>query len=130
MIRERLCQLSQLSPRTSRAPRQLRPMGVPQSRDEFKIDCHVESSFIRSSPVHSSQVTATRAARAIGVSVTIIPASISTATLAPSRIDTRWAGFGSGAAARAALDRSQTTLFPECLEDWIDEDNPVRVIEL
>ena len=27
-------------------------------------------------------------------------------------------------------DRSQTTLFPECLEDWIDEDNPVRVIEV
>ena len=27
------------------------------------------------------------------------------------------------------IDRSQTTLFPECLEDWIDEDNPVRVIE-
>jgi hypothetical protein len=28
------------------------------------------------------------------------------------------------------IDRSQTTLFPECLEDWIEEDNPVRVIEL
>jgi transposase len=27
-------------------------------------------------------------------------------------------------------DRSQTTLFPECLEDWIDENNPVRVIEV
>jgi transposase len=27
-------------------------------------------------------------------------------------------------------DRSQTTLFPECLEDWINEDNPVRVIEV
>jgi hypothetical protein len=26
------------------------------------------------------------------------------------------------------LDRGQTTLFPECLEDWIDTDNPVRVI--
>jgi transposase len=26
-------------------------------------------------------------------------------------------------------DRNQTTLFPECLEDWIDEDNPVRVID-
>jgi transposase len=26
-------------------------------------------------------------------------------------------------------DRSQTTLFPECLDDWIDEDNPVRVID-
>jgi len=25
-------------------------------------------------------------------------------------------------------DRGQTTLFPECLEDWIGEDNPVRVI--
>jgi hypothetical protein len=24
-------------------------------------------------------------------------------------------------------DRDQSTLFPECLEDWIDEDNPVRV---
>src|SRR5687767_9900057 len=27
------------------------------------------------------------------------------------------------------LDRGQLTLLPECLEDWIDEDNPVRVIE-
>ncbi len=27
-------------------------------------------------------------------------------------------------------DRGQTTLFPERLEDWIDEDNPVRVIDL
>ena len=27
------------------------------------------------------------------------------------------------------VDRSQTTLFPECLDDWIDEDNPVRVID-
>jgi hypothetical protein len=24
------------------------------------------------------------------------------------------------------VDRGQTTLFPECLEDWIGEDNPVR----
>jgi transposase len=27
-------------------------------------------------------------------------------------------------------DRLQSTLFPECLEDWIDEDNPVRVIDV
>src|SRR3990172_12972653 len=26
-------------------------------------------------------------------------------------------------------DRGQSTLLPECLEDWIDEDNPVRVID-
>jgi len=26
-------------------------------------------------------------------------------------------------------DRGQSTLFPECLDDWIDEDNPVRVID-
>jgi transposase len=26
-------------------------------------------------------------------------------------------------------DRGQTTLFPESLEDWIEEDNPVRVID-
>ena len=24
-------------------------------------------------------------------------------------------------------DHQQSTLFPECLEDWIGEDNPVRV---
>jgi hypothetical protein len=24
------------------------------------------------------------------------------------------------------VDRGQTTLFAECLEDWIDGDNPVR----
>ena len=28
------------------------------------------------------------------------------------------------------VDRGQCTLFPECLEDWIDEDNPVRVIDV
>lgn len=28
------------------------------------------------------------------------------------------------------LDRSQSTLFPECLQDWIAEDNPVRVIDV
>jgi transposase len=27
-------------------------------------------------------------------------------------------------------DRGQSPLFPECLEDWIDEDNPVRVIDV
>src|SRR5215207_2244225 len=26
-------------------------------------------------------------------------------------------------------DLSQTTLFPDCLDDWIDEDNPVRVVD-
>jgi transposase len=28
------------------------------------------------------------------------------------------------------IDRDQSTLFPECLEDWIDENNPVRVIDV
>ena len=28
------------------------------------------------------------------------------------------------------VDRSQTTLFPDRLEDWIDEDNSVRVIDV
>ena len=28
------------------------------------------------------------------------------------------------------MDRGQSTLFPECLEDWIHEDNPVRVIDV
>src|SRR5437867_13082727 len=27
-------------------------------------------------------------------------------------------------------DREQSTLFPECVEDWIGEDNPVRVIDV
>jgi transposase len=26
-------------------------------------------------------------------------------------------------------DRGQATLFPECLDDWINEDNPVRVVD-
>jgi transposase len=26
-------------------------------------------------------------------------------------------------------DRGQSTLLPECIDDWIDEDNPVRVID-
>jgi len=28
------------------------------------------------------------------------------------------------------MDRGQSTLFPECLEDWINEDNAVRVIDV
>jgi transposase len=28
------------------------------------------------------------------------------------------------------MDRGQSTLLPECVEDWISEDNPVRVIEV
>src|SRR5262249_3783563 len=28
------------------------------------------------------------------------------------------------------VDRGQSTLFPEWLDDWIDEDNPVRVIDV
>ena len=28
------------------------------------------------------------------------------------------------------VDRGQSTLFPECLDEWIDEDNPVRVIDV
>jgi transposase len=28
------------------------------------------------------------------------------------------------------VDRGQSTLFPECLEDWIGEDNPVRVVDV
>jgi transposase len=28
------------------------------------------------------------------------------------------------------IDRRQSTLFPECVEDWISEDNPVRVIDV
>jgi transposase len=28
------------------------------------------------------------------------------------------------------LDRGQSTLFPECLADWIDENNPVQVIDV
>jgi len=27
-------------------------------------------------------------------------------------------------------DREQSTLFPECLEDWICEDNPARAIDV
>ena len=30
----------------------------------------------------------------------------------------------------AGEDRSQSTLFPERLEDWISEDNPVRVVDV
>ena len=28
----------------------------------------------------------------------------------------------------AGLDRGQATLLPECLEDWVDESNPVRAV--
>jgi transposase len=28
------------------------------------------------------------------------------------------------------IDRGQSTLFPDCLEDWVIEDNPIRVIDV
>ena len=28
------------------------------------------------------------------------------------------------------VERGQSTLCPECLEDWVDEENPVRVIDV
>src|ERR1700677_1420511 len=34
------------------------------------------------------------------------------------------AGFVEG------MDRGQATLLPECLEDWIDENNPVRAVDV
>ena len=30
----------------------------------------------------------------------------------------------------AGLDRGQTTLLPECLEDWVDENNSVRAVDV
>ena len=30
----------------------------------------------------------------------------------------------------AGLDRGQATLLPECLEDWVDESNPVRSVDV
>jgi transposase len=27
-------------------------------------------------------------------------------------------------------DRSQSTLLPECLDDWVEESNPVRVVDV
>src|ERR1700736_1510543 len=30
----------------------------------------------------------------------------------------------------AGLDRGQTTLLPGCLEDWVDENNPVRAVDV
>ena len=33
-------------------------------------------------------------------------------------------GFVQGA------DRQQTTLLPECLDDWVDESNPVRTVDV
>jgi hypothetical protein len=33
-------------------------------------------------------------------------------------------GFVQGA------DRQQTTLFPECLDDWVDESNSIRAVDV
>jgi hypothetical protein len=30
----------------------------------------------------------------------------------------------------AGLDREQATLLPECLEDWVDESNPVGAVDV
>ena len=56
-----------------------------------------------------------------------MPTSVATSRTATSRsLDD--CGETDGAFC-SRFDRSQTTLFPECLDDWIDEDNPVRVID-
>src|SRR5262245_8198696 len=49
----------------------------------------------------------------------------------------RRAGYGSRRNLRAGsmkrfmegADREQSTLLPECLDDWIDDDNPVRAVD-
>jgi transposase len=28
------------------------------------------------------------------------------------------------------MDRAQAALLPECLEDWVDENNPVRAVDV
>src|SRR6266566_7054929 len=43
---------------------------------------------------------------------------------------TRFSGGGRDEALCRGVDRGQSTLFPECLDDWVDEDNPVRVIDV
>ncbi|MEQ1717799.1 MAG: IS1182 family transposase [Hyphomicrobium sp.] len=51
----------------------------------------------------------------------------------PSRPNERWSlDFVSDIMKRfvEGADRDQPTLFPECLEDWVDENNPVRVIDV
>ena len=30
----------------------------------------------------------------------------------------------------AGLDRGQATLLPECLEDWVEQSNPVRAVDV
>jgi transposase len=30
----------------------------------------------------------------------------------------------------AGADRSQSTLLPDCLDDWVEDDNPVRAIDV
>ena len=37
---------------------------------------------------------------------------------------------GSGEAFFEGMDRGQSTLLPECLEDWVGEENLVRVIDV
>jgi hypothetical protein len=39
-------------------------------------------------------------------------------------------GGGTNEALRCGADRGQSTLLPECLDDFIGESNPVRVIDL
>jgi transposase len=29
----------------------------------------------------------------------------------------------------AGMDRGQSAVLPECLDDWVDESNPIRVID-
>src|SRR6478672_8268652 len=38
-------------------------------------------------------------------------------------------GFNAGSAPAKGADRAQSTLLPESLDDWVDESNPVRVID-
>jgi hypothetical protein len=54
----------------------------------------------------------------------------------PGCVETRFCYDSTGESAEAGMagfiqgvDRGQSTLLPECLEDWADESNPVRVID-
>jgi hypothetical protein len=38
-------------------------------------------------------------------------------------------GYGIDGGVRCGTDRKQSTLLPECLDDWVDDRNPIRVMD-
>src|SRR5665811_1211440 len=95
------------------------------------------TSFISISPVGTNQtISDARSSVADGVRPDMVPTaqfSRECPRLCENPIDAMMPLLNRGGMMKGFVqgaDRQQTTLLPECLDDWVDESNPVRAVDV